>query len=338
MNLKNGSLVSGDAGHNCYPDTGASGYKVEDNLTKEVWNLVQAKLRNLGYSTKDCTPWGTRFRSVNESLTYRVNQANNSSASLHLCIHFNAGGGNGVECWISGTGGQSEGFAKDICTEISKLGYFNRGVKVGNLYVPRATKMSCVLIECAFVDSKSDMDRYNGDALANAIVKAITGSSSNAGAGTQVPTTPPSSNNNSNGSIVPNAEIVNDWLYVRDSSGNKINGQIDIGYKVQVLDVFYSSQLVLVKYPVSGGSRTEHVLNATNCIKYYYQDQYQNGSTKEIVYEDSSCTKKIGSLSPGEIATPLYKENGVLHIVYSTDKGKNTKSGFVKYNGGFIKF
>ena len=338
MDLKKGSLVSGDAGHNCYPDTGASGYKVEDNLTKEVWNLVQAKLKNLGYAIKDCTPWGKRFGSVNESLSYRVSQANSSNSALHLCIHFNAGGGNGVECWISGTGGQSEGFAKDICTEISKLGYFNRGVKVGNLYIPKATKMACVLIECAFVDSKSDMNKYNGEALANAIVKAISGSSSSVGTNPQPPITPPSTGNNSGGTINLNAEIINDWLYVRDSSGNVTSGKINISDKVQVLDISYSSQLALIKYSVAGVFKTDYVSNATNCIKYYYQDQYQNGSTKEIVYEDSSCTKEIGSLNAGEKATPLYKENGVLHIVYSTDKGKNTKSGFVKYNGGFTKF
>ena len=340
MSLRKGSLISGDAGHNCSPDSGAVGYKVEDTLTKEVWNLVQAKLRNLGYSAKDCTPWGQRFSSVNSSLSYRVTQANRSGSSLHLCIHFNAGGGHGVECWIAGRGGQAQMYAEQICSEISKLGYFNRGVKTGNLYIPRATSMPCVLIECAFIDSRADMNRYNGEALANAIVKAITGTASSATApSTPDPESPkPPSNVSNDSNISANAKIVNDWLYVRDKSGNVIPGRIDIGDKVQILDVFYSSQLVLIKYPTPNGSRTEYATNAPNCISYYYEDEYENGSTQETVYEDSGLKNAIGYLSPWEKATPLYKKDGILHIVYSTDKGKNTKSGFVRYNGGFTKF
>ena len=334
MSLQKGCLISGDAGHNCYPDTGASSYRVEDHLTKEVWNSVQAKLRNLGYSTKDCTPWGTRFSSVNASLSHRVNQANSSNSSLHLCIHFNAGGGNGVECWISGTGGKSEGFARNICSEITKLGYRNRGVKTGNLYIPRATNMPCVLIECSFVDSKSDMDKYNGNDLANAIVKAITGSSSNAT--NPSPTPPPPTGGSSN--ISSNAEIVNDFLYARNWDGSKTGGRVDIGDKVKILDVSYSKQLIKVTYPTSNGCKTAYATNATNCIKYHYQDQYKNGSTSETVYETSSCKNVIGTLDSHEKATPIYRENGVLHVVYSTGKGENTKSGYVKYNGGFSKF
>ncbi|HBI7086874.1 TPA: SH3 domain-containing protein, partial [Clostridium perfringens] len=40
-----------------------------------------------------------------------------------------------------------------------------------------------------------------------------------------------------------------------------------------------------------------------------------------------------GSLSPYEAATPLYKKNGMTHVVYDTSKGPNTKSGYVKFEG-----
>lgn len=33
MYLQNGSLISMDAGHNCYPDVGATGIMQEDELT-----------------------------------------------------------------------------------------------------------------------------------------------------------------------------------------------------------------------------------------------------------------------------------------------------------------
>lgn len=326
--------ISGDAGHNCSPDTGATGYRKEDTLTKEVWALVQSKLKSIGIETVDCTPYNMTFSSVTKSLAYRVNKANGSNSDLHLCIHFNAGGGHGVECYIVGTGGKAETYAKNICKEIASLGYTNRGVKVSNLYVPKYTSMSCVLIECAFIDSKEDMDRYNGDAMANAIVKAITekdvsdNTSSNDNSNTQ----------NNATSLVTNAKIQNDWLYIRDSSGNILSGKVVIGTKIRVLDVSYSKQLALIQYASNNTINKVYVTNATNCIVYDYYKLWANGSTTEIVYETSSCKNSIGSIDPYEKATPLYRANGVRHVVYDTDKGKNTKSGYVKYNDSFTAF
>jgi len=46
----------------------------------------------------------------------------------------------------------------------------------------------------------------------------------------------------------------------------------------------------------------------------------------------------LGSLNPREKATPLFRKNGKLHVVYATSKGTNTKSGYVVWNGGFSKF
>ncbi|GKU23225.1 polymorphic toxin type 44 domain-containing protein [Clostridium folliculivorans] len=134
-----------------------------------------------------------------------------------------------------------------------------------------------------------------------------------------------------------NAKVINDFLYVRDSNGNIISGrQVDIGDNITVLDVSYSKQLVLVEYPTANGVVTGYVRNATNCIQYYYQNQYSNGATSETVYDGNGNV--IGSLNPWEKATPIYKKDGKIHVVYNTDKGNNTKSGYVVYNGGFTRF
>ncbi|MBU3207985.1 N-acetylmuramoyl-L-alanine amidase, partial [Clostridium algidicarnis] len=272
MFLDRGTLISGDAGHNSPPDTGASGYRQEDDLTKEVWNLIQDKLRDRGYLTKDCTPWGKRFDSVNKSLAFRVNEANNSGSKLHLCIHFNSGGGTGVECYISGNKDLEKDFATNICNEISKLGYTNRGVKTANLYVPRYTSMPCVLVECSFVDSKQDMDKYSGNDIAEAIVKAITNSEHDS----KPDLSPDLEESKELGfSYSNNAKVIRDFLYVRDSMGNVIPGRrVDIGDNITVLDVRYAKQLALVEYPTASGVKRGYVTNATNCIEYYYQDEY----------------------------------------------------------------
>ncbi|MBU3208013.1 CHAP domain-containing protein, partial [Clostridium algidicarnis] len=98
----------------------------------------------------------------------------------------------------------------------------------------------------------------------------------------------------------------------------------------------YAKQLALVEYPTASGVKRGYVTNATNCIEYYYQDEYSNGSTKETVYDENDLY--LGSIDPFEKATPLYRKDSRLHVVYTTNKGKNTKSGYVIYNGNFNKF
>ena len=134
-----------------------------------------------------------------------------------------------------------------------------------------------------------------------------------------------------------NATIKNDWFYLRDSNGNKTSGRIEIGTKIKVLDVSYSKQLVYIAYLENNVEKKAYITNVANCIEYLYSNQWSNGSTKEIVFETADCKNSIGELSPREKATPIYRENGILHVVYTTSKGVNTKSGYVKYNGGFSK-
>ncbi|MHC1685484.1 MAG: N-acetylmuramoyl-L-alanine amidase [Clostridiaceae bacterium] len=178
MYLPKGSTISVDAGHNAYPDRGAVGIKVEDNLTKEVVAFLTTKFKVKGYNVVDCTPYNVVFNSVEESLKYRVDKANASGSSLHLCIHFNKFNGsiNGSEAWIdSASSSDTEDYALQIVMELVKLGFYNRGVKVGDLYVPKNANMPYVLVECCFIDHVGDMGLYTGNSVADAIVKGVTG-------------------------------------------------------------------------------------------------------------------------------------------------------------------
>src|SRR5659263_689107 len=122
--------ISIDAGHNCIPDVGAIAIRKEDDLGKEVTLKIVKKLQNTTTQIIDVTPYGHVFLNVTQSLQYRCSEANKSNSDLHLCIHFNTGGGEGVECYaISQT---AKDFATKICNEISLLGYGNRGVKDGS--------------------------------------------------------------------------------------------------------------------------------------------------------------------------------------------------------------
>ena len=152
------------------------------------------------------------------------------------------------------------------------------------------------------------------------------------------------SNNTNNinpGDIVPggftypnNAVIENDFLYLRDANGNQIAGRtVSVGDKITVLDVGYAKQLALIQYPTSSGVRQGYVTNATNIIRYLDEYNYYNGSTSETVYADSTGSATLGSLNPYECATKLYSKDGRIHIVYDTDKGGHTKSGYVNFAG-----
>jgi N-acetylmuramoyl-L-alanine amidase len=163
-----------DIGHNCSPDTGARGIKFEDNLTLDIGNRVMSKLKALGHEVIDCKP--ARASNVKDSLSRRCDRANDTKVDLFVSIHFNAFNqrANGTEIFADSP--QARKAAKPVLDEIVKLGFFNRGVKNGShLFVLRNTKMPGILIESCFVDSQKDMSLFNSEAIANAIVKGLTG-------------------------------------------------------------------------------------------------------------------------------------------------------------------
>jgi N-acetylmuramoyl-L-alanine amidase len=45
-----------DIGHNCSPDTGARGIRVEDVMTMEVGTRVISKLKSQGHQVVECKP------------------------------------------------------------------------------------------------------------------------------------------------------------------------------------------------------------------------------------------------------------------------------------------
>lgn len=98
----------------------------------------------------------------------------------------------------------------------------------------------------------------------------------------------------------------------------------------------YTKQLALVQYPAGSDVRQGYVTNATSLIQYDNPYNWANGSTNEIVYNASTGSNQLGLLYPYERATVLYKLGNRTHVVYNTDKGPHTKSGYVDYEGSPI--
>lgn len=61
---------------------------------------------------------------------------------------------------------------------------------------------------------------------------------------------------------------------------------------------------------------------------------YQNGSTTEVVYADTACTKRIGSLDPRERCDCFGIFNDRAMVRYQVNGSSNYKMGFCKWLGG----
>jgi N-acetylmuramoyl-L-alanine amidase len=163
-----------DMGHNAPPDIGASGIAKEDNLTLAVGTRVIAKLERLGHVPINCTPkWAS---SVIDSLSKRCQIANANRVDYYVSIHFNAfnGSANGTEVYAISSGARR--IAQYVLTNVIRLGFYNRGVKDGShLFVLKNTNMPAILVECCFIDSRRDMELFDPEQMANAIVRGLTG-------------------------------------------------------------------------------------------------------------------------------------------------------------------
>lgn len=172
------------AGHN--PDgkkaCGAVGLIKESTEARKVKNLVIKYLKAQGHTVYDCTV--NDGTSASNVLTKIVSKCNAHKVNLDVSIHFNSGVGDkkgndkttGTEVLIYSQTSKAKDEATRICKEIAKLGFKNRGVKIRDeLFVLRKTNSPALLIECCFVDDKDDVELYNADKMAKAIVKGITG-------------------------------------------------------------------------------------------------------------------------------------------------------------------
>jgi N-acetylmuramoyl-L-alanine amidase len=162
------------AGHGA-GDPGACGCGYEEaDLTREVVEILADKLQ--GYADIDVYPMD---HSAYHDLSVGDLQVNWTNYDYVLEVHFNAGGGEGTEIYVTRIEEATDA-EETIMDEMGE--YFNiRGVKRMNfnvIYSAKRAGVSSALLEVCFIDS-DDMDIYeeNKDgviqSIANGIIKGF---------------------------------------------------------------------------------------------------------------------------------------------------------------------
>lgn len=211
-------IIGSNAGHTMsgQPGCGAVGYLNESDEARAVSRELINLLCRAGHVVYDCT--NDIASSEKDNLINIVTLANAQNMDLFISIHFNAGGGQGCECYTYGAQKYDE--AIRINQKLNELGFKNRGIKDGSgLYVIKNTKAKAILVEVCFVDNQSDVKIYQNigpDKIAEAICEAIIG---------EVPEIEP----------VSKLETANDIIWELMNGDHKIEIQ-DVDKAINLLD------------------------------------------------------------------------------------------------------
>ena len=142
-------------------DPGAVGYETERKLTVAVSKHMNDYL----LEHYECE---TRVNS-GDSLYALADEANAWGADLYVSNHFNAGKGDGFECYVYSD--KNVNLGKIFAKQVKAVGQNLRsssvapGVKIRtNLAVLYRTKMPAILTEGAFVDNLKDIQDWNDNA------------------------------------------------------------------------------------------------------------------------------------------------------------------------------
>ena len=157
-----------DPGHG-KAGTGANGRIDEAQQAWKLSGYIVKALQSLGIEA-----FLTRTQNEKPSLEERAERAKKSGCSALVSVHFNAGGGNGIEIYPQNFGdktlcGGSKKIAESIISKMTAAGQQSRGIKTrdnssgtreyyGILYYTRIRNIPAVLVETGFVDSVDALD------------------------------------------------------------------------------------------------------------------------------------------------------------------------------------
>lgn len=161
-------------------DPGAlRGTKKEKDMTLEVALALDAELMRHGVITKM-----SRYKDENDPVADEIKECNAFKPDIAVDIHFNAGGGEGFECYVQNKSSTSKILGQNIEKEVVNIGQKSRGVKTrlntaekdyfGFL---RECSSTAIILEGCFIDNDVDIakfdEKHETEALAVAYAKGI---------------------------------------------------------------------------------------------------------------------------------------------------------------------
>lgn len=156
------------------PGAVANGFKEKD-LNLAISLACRDELERHGV-----TVLMSRTKDEDETLSQQINECNTFNPEVAVNIHNNAGGGDGAEVFYHYGGGLSKTLAENVLEEIVVLGQNSRGIKTklgsdGRDWFGfiRETIAPAVLVECAFVDNRKDLEIIDTPAKQKAMGVAI---------------------------------------------------------------------------------------------------------------------------------------------------------------------
>ena len=153
---------------------------VANGIKEKDANLVIGKAAAAELERHGVEVMLSRTKDETDTVNAKVKECNKYDPDLAGDIHNNAGGGDGAEVLHSINGGTGKELANNILIEVKAIGQNSRGAKTkknsrGTDYFGfiRDTKCPAVIVECAFLDNKKDVQIIDTEAEQKAMGVAI---------------------------------------------------------------------------------------------------------------------------------------------------------------------
>lgn len=156
--------------------TGAIGYLDERVENRILYPLIIKYLREVGNEVFDVTPPDNQ--AFPTEMYTATNKLNSLNCDQYYSIHFNSSGGDprGSEVWVYPNDSTMSSIGARITSNMSKLGFLNRGVKTNSAFIDlNSSSCSAMIIEACFVQ-ESDGKLYKNigvDKVARYIANGI---------------------------------------------------------------------------------------------------------------------------------------------------------------------
>lgn len=133
---------------------------VSGNLIEKTMNSITATamynyLKSQGFTS-------VTLDNENTDVDQEVILANSGSYDIVISVHYNAGGGDGFECFYHSSNSKAKNLCLAIETQIKAIGQNSRGVKLGDEYkiIRKVTPMS-IILEGGFIDNATDRQLFD---------------------------------------------------------------------------------------------------------------------------------------------------------------------------------